>query len=53
MSHMTTGYTHKITVTLQHITPLRYAKPSKISRNFKSLKNLYKHAIQTEKYVLS
>ena len=46
MSRMTTGYSHKITVIFATHNPFMVCKAGK------SLKNLYKHAIQTEKYVL-
>ena len=50
MSHMTMGYSHKIMVIFATYNPFTVCK---MGGNFKSLKNLYKHAIQTERYALS
>ena len=49
MSHMTTGYSHKITVIFATHNLFMVCKAG---GNFKSLKNLHKHAMQTEKYAL-
>ena len=50
MSHMTMGYSHKIMVIFATYNLLTVCKTG---GNFKSLKNLYKYAVQTEKYALS